>query len=46
MRDQMHNRIVTLVSVGNSLILDKKNKIMVEEILNRFLKGLHLLMVE
>lgn len=42
-RDKMLEEIVTSVSLGNSLILGKKDKLMVEELLNRFLKGVHLL---
>ncbi|HTC21670.1 MAG TPA: hypothetical protein VK859_12525 [bacterium] len=42
-RDEMLGEIVTLVTEGNSLILSKKDKLMVEEILNRFLQKAHLL---
>lgn len=45
-RDQMVEEIVSLASEGNSLILGKKDKTMVEEIVNRFLKGQHLLKLE
>ena len=42
-RDEMLQEIIRLVSVGNSLILGKMDKMMVEEILNKFLKGVCLL---
>jgi hypothetical protein len=42
-RDKMLEEIVTSVSLGNSLILGKKDKLMVEELLNRFLLRFHLL---
>jgi hypothetical protein len=42
-RDQMTGEIVSLVSEGNSLILSHKDKSMVEDLVNRFLKGQHLL---
>jgi hypothetical protein len=45
-RDRMLEEIITLVSVGNSLILNYKDKSMVEELVNRFLKGQRLLMLE
>ena len=42
-RDKMLEEIVSLVSVGNSLILGKKDKLMVEDLLNRFLSRFSLL---
>ncbi len=42
-RDEMLREIVDWVCRDNSLILGKKDKLMVEEILNRFLKAAHLL---
>jgi hypothetical protein len=45
-RDQMVEEIVSLVSEGNSLILTKKDKTMVEDLVNRFLKGQHLLKLD
>ena len=42
-RDQMLQEIISLVSEGNSLVLGKKDKLMVEELLNKFLLGNHLL---
>jgi hypothetical protein len=42
-RDEMLVEILTLVTEGNALILTKKDKLMVEEILNRFLRKAHLL---
>jgi hypothetical protein len=42
-RDQMLEEIIFLVTEGNSLILSKKDKNMVEEMLNGFLKKAHLL---
>ena len=45
-RDQMVDEIVSLASEGNSLILNHKDKTMVEELVNRFLKGEHLLKLE
>jgi hypothetical protein len=45
-RDQMVDEIVSLASEGNSLILGKKDKTMVEELVNRFLKDQHLLKLE
>ncbi len=41
-RDAMLGEIVSSVSKGNALILDKKDKRMVEELLNRFLKKANL----
>jgi len=45
-RDQIVEEIVSLASEGNSLILGKKDKTMIEEMVNRFLKGQHLLKLE
>ncbi len=42
-RDQMLEQIISFVSEGNSLILSKKDKLLVEELLNRFLLRAHLL---
>jgi len=42
----MVDEIVSLASEGNSLILNHKDKAMVEELVNRFLKGEHLLKLE
>lgn len=42
-RDEMLGEITDLVCRDNSLILGKKDKLMVEELLNRFLKAAHLL---
>ena len=42
-RDEMLEEIVSRVSEGNSLILGKKDKTLVEELLNKFLKNSHLL---
>ena len=42
-RDQILEEIVTLVTQGNSLILNKKDKLLIEELLNRFLQKAHLL---
>ena len=42
-RDQMLEEIVSLATEGNSLILGKKDKLLIEELLNRFLKREHLL---
>jgi hypothetical protein len=42
----MVEEIVSLVSEGNSLILTKKDKTMVEDLVNRFLKGQHLLKLD
>jgi len=41
-RDGMLGEIVSSVSKGNALILDKKDKRMVEDLLNRFLKKANL----
>ena len=41
-RDQMLGQIVSLATEGNSLILGKKDKLLVEELLNRFLQKAHL----
>lgn len=45
-RDQIVEEIVSLASEGNSLILGKKDKTMIEEMVNRFLKGQHLLKLD
>jgi hypothetical protein len=45
-RDQMLQEIISLVSEGNSLVLGKKDKLLVEELLNRFLLRSHLLKPE
>jgi hypothetical protein len=42
-RDGMLEEILVSVSEGNSLILNKKDKTMVEELLNRYLLKAHLL---
>lgn len=42
-RDKMLEEIVSLVTRGNSLILGKKDKNLVEELLNRYLLKFHLL---
>jgi hypothetical protein len=42
-RDQMLEEIISSVSEGNSLILGKKDKLLVEDLLNRFLRKAHLL---
>jgi len=42
-RDEMLEEIVTSVSEGNSLILTKKDKLMVEGHLNLYLRKCHLL---
>ena len=42
-RDQMLEEIIPLVTEGNSLILGKKDKLLVEELLNKFLRNAHLL---
>jgi len=42
-RDEMLAEITDLVIQGNSLILSKKDKSLVEELLNQFLKKAHLL---
>jgi hypothetical protein len=42
-RDEMLGEILASVTEGNALILAKKDKLMVEEILNRFLQKAHLL---
>ncbi len=42
-RDLMLAEIVTLTTEGNSLILSKKDKILIEDLLNRFLRKVHLL---
>ncbi len=42
-RDQMLEEIAALVTQDNSLILGKKDKLLIEELLNRFLSKAHLL---
>lgn len=42
-RDQMLGEIASLATRDNSLILGKKDKLLIEELLNRFLKQAHLL---
>lgn len=42
-RDLMLAEIVTLATEGNSLILTKKDKLLIEDHLNRFLQKAHLL---
>ena len=42
-RDEMLGEIIPLVTNGNSLILGKKDKLLVEELLNKFLRKAHLL---
>ena len=42
-RDEMLQEILELATKGNSLILSKKDKGLVEELLNRFLTRAHLL---
>jgi hypothetical protein len=42
-RDEMLEEIAALVTEGNSLILSKKDKLMMEDLLNRFLKKSDLL---
>ena len=42
-RDQMLEEIVSLVTEGNSLIMGKKDKLLVAELLNRFLQKAYLL---
>jgi hypothetical protein len=42
-RDQMLEEIISLVSEDNSLMLGKKDKVLIEELLNKFLLGFHLL---
>jgi hypothetical protein len=42
-RDQILEEIASAASEGNSLILNKKDKNMIEELVNRFLKGHQLL---
>lgn len=42
-RDQMLGEITSLAAQGNSLILGKKDKLLIEELLNRFLTQAHLL---
>jgi hypothetical protein len=42
-RDLMLAEIVTLATEDNSLILTKKDKLLIEDLLNRFLQKAHLL---
>jgi hypothetical protein len=42
-RDEMLGEIISLATEGNSLILGKKDKLLIEELLNRFLSKAHLL---
>ena len=42
-RDQMLEEIISSATEGNSLILGKKDKLLVEDLLNRFLQKAHLL---
>ena len=42
-RDKMLEEIVSLVTEGNSLIIGKKDKLLVTELLNRFLQKAYLL---
>ena len=42
-RDEMLGEIVPMVTQGNSLIMGKKDKLLVEELLNKFLKKSDLL---
>lgn len=42
-RDEMLTEIATLVTQDNSLILGKKDKLLIEDLLNRFLMKAHLL---
>ena len=42
-RDQMLEEIISSATEGNKLILVKKDKLLIEELLNRFLKQEHLL---
>jgi hypothetical protein len=42
-RDEMLQEITTLAAQGNTLILSKKDKGLVEDLLNRFLTRAHLL---
>ncbi len=42
-RDEMVGEIASLVTQDNSLILGKKDKLLIEEILNKFLKKADLL---
>ena len=42
-RDQMLGEIASLATQDNSLILGKKDKLLIEELLNRFLAQAHLL---
>ncbi len=42
-RDEMLGEIIPLVTEGNSLILGKKDKLLIEELLNKFLRNAHLL---
>jgi len=42
-RDEMLGEIASLVTQDNSLILGKKDKLLIEDLLNRFLMKAHLL---
>ena len=42
-RDQMLEEIATLVTQDNSLILGKKDKLLIEDLINRYLKKADLL---
>jgi hypothetical protein len=42
-RDEMLGEITSLITQDNSLILGKKDKILIEDLLNRFLTRAHLL---
>ncbi len=42
-RDEMLTEIASLATEGNSLILSKKDKLLIEDLLNRFLQKAHLL---
>ena len=43
-RDKVLEEILSIVTQGNHIILDRKDKIFIEELLNRFLMGCHLLL--
>ncbi len=42
-RDEMLQEIIALAAEGNSLIFGKKDKLLIEDLLNRFLTKAHLL---
>jgi hypothetical protein len=42
-RDEMLQEIIVLATEGNSLMFGKKDKLLIEELLNRFLRQSHLL---